>query len=486
MVTVPSTSATPVAPPPGASRHVRRPVVAVVASLAFLVVATAVQLWRVPGVYVWRTVWAEDALVFYQDALDGPLTETLFKPYAGYGHAVPRMLATVGSWLPPGWYSAWVALSSTVVVSLLALFIYFASAPLLRAPLRRGILAGSLLVLPVLPLEVLAALCNLHWVLPIGCLFAVLFPVEGRAGIAVRIVIVVLAPLTSPLSMVFAPIALYQLVAFLRRRDPWWRFLVPVVYLAACAGQLLVYLGAEQSDDPRPPLGDVAGDIVDVYQTHVLLDGGLGTRVTSEIWPETSSWLAWTATALVLVLLAVKLSRAGRIARWWIVGFAAASAAVFAFSMVQRSELVELMLSSAALNLNGSRYGVFPQFLLLVALLVPPAVRPDLLLGAGPERTEATVGAAPAGADRGRLGALTGGHPWIALGVLTAAWLAVAIVPSYRQDVSRSKGPAWPSEVADAQATCREGGGEVGIVELSPAPDWRFEMTCAELDVDGR
>ena len=65
----------------------------------------------------------------------------------------------------PEWYSAWAAVSSTFVVSLLALFVYFASAPLLRAPLRRAILAASFLVLPVLPLEVLAALCNLQWFL---------------------------------------------------------------------------------------------------------------------------------------------------------------------------------------------------------------------------------------------------------------------------------------------------------------------------------
>ncbi len=461
----------------------------VVASSVFVVVATAVQLWRVSGVHVWRTVWAEDGQNFYQDALDLPLSETLFKPYAGYGHALPRILATVGSWLPPEWYSVWAAVSSTFVVSLLALFVSFASAPLLRAPLRRGILAVSLLVMPVLPLEVLAALCNVHWMLPIACLFAVLFPVDGWAGIAVRAVIVVLAPLTSPLSLLFAPIALYQLVVFLRRRDEWRRFVVPVAYLVACVGQLLVYLVAEQADQAQPPLGDVVGDIAELYTTQVVLNGGLGTRVTSDIWPSTSSWLGWVATAVVAALLVVKLWRADRTARRWIAAFAAASGAVYAFSMVQRAELVVLVLPGAVYNLNGSRYAVFPQFLLLVALLVPPVVHRGLLLGpatAGPDG--GTVGApTDTSVERRRpWAAVTGGLPWIALSVVTVAWLAVAIVPSYRQDVARSKGPSWSDEIDDAQAACRVDPAAPEVVELSPAPGWRLEMTCAELDAAGR
>ena len=256
------------------------------AAVVFVLVATAVQLWRLADENVFGTVWYEDGTVFYQDALDLPLTETFSKSYNSYGHVLPRVLATVGTWLPPEWYSAWAAVSSTVVVSLLALFLYFASAPLLRAPIRRGILAISLLVLPVLSLEVQATVCNLQFILLIACLFAVLFPVDGWGGIVVRGLIVVIAPLSSPLSLLATPFALYQLVAFAQRRDTSRRFVVPALYLGACVGQILMILGAEHRPvavigEPSPPVGGVLGDVADLYNVGILIYGGLDTEVSS-------------------------------------------------------------------------------------------------------------------------------------------------------------------------------------------------------------
>ena len=85
------------------------------AAVAFVLVATAMQRWRLSDENVFGTVWYEDGSVFYQDALDLPLTETFSKSYNSYGHVLPRLLATVGTWLPPEWYSARAAESSTVV-----------------------------------------------------------------------------------------------------------------------------------------------------------------------------------------------------------------------------------------------------------------------------------------------------------------------------------------------------------------------------------
>ena len=91
-------------------------------------------------------------------------------------------MAAIGSHLPLESYAAFVAVVTTALVSLLALFVFYASAPLLRSPLRQGVLAGTMLVLPVLPIEVLGAMCNLQWMLPLPCLLAVLLPVETAAA----------------------------------------------------------------------------------------------------------------------------------------------------------------------------------------------------------------------------------------------------------------------------------------------------------------
>jgi hypothetical protein len=454
----------------------------VLAAILFIPVATLVQLWRVPGESAWRTVWFEDATIFYGDALELPLAETLAKPYNGYAHALPRILATIGTWLRPEWYSAWAAVSSTVVVSLLALFLYFASAPLLRAPLRRGVFAVSLLVLPVLSLEVVAALCNLQWFVPIACVFAVLFPVDGWGGIAVRALIVVLAPLTSPLCLAATPFALYQLGMFVRRRDRWRRFVVPVLYLAACAGQLLVYIRTEQfplGAATQPPIGDVLDDVADLYTVGVLIHGGFDTQASDLLWRSSSSWVGWAAAAAAMVLVVVKLARAESTARWWIAGFALASPAVFAFTMIRRSERI---IPALALVPWDIRYWVVPQFLLLVALLVPPVVGRGLLLGS-PQGADLTRSATTADTDSW-WEKVTGGLPWVAVSVMTVLWLAVAVVPSYRHEVGRSQLASWPDQIDRAQAACRVDPTRLQVIEVAPPPpDWRLRMTCEEVGV---
>ena len=456
-----------------------RRAVIVTACLAFVPVATLLQLWRVSGERTWRTVWAEDGSVFYRGALDDPLTKAIDMPYNGYAHALPRALAAVGTWLPAEWFSAWAAASSTLVVSLLALFLYFASAPLLRAPVRRAILALSLLALPVLPLEVLAALANLQWMLPIACLFAVLFPVDGWRGIAVRSAIVIVAPITSPLSLIAAPFALYQVVQFLRQHERWQHLVVPGLYLEACLAQLVVYQGAEHQPlggALQPPLSDVLGKVDDLYGLVVLYEG-LDTGLSSELW---HSWgrLGWVAIAAVGLLVSLKLWRAEPPARWWIAGFALASPAVFAFTMVQRPERVPHALSSPPYDV---RYWVVPQFLLLIALLVPPVVDRGLVLGSSAGGDTKSAARSAGDHDQGR--SLTGGLPWKALALLTALWLAVAVIPSYRQDVIRSNFPSWPDQVADAQAACHVNPNTVKTIEVS-FPEWRVRMTCKELGVD--
>jgi hypothetical protein len=454
------------------------------AAVVFVLVATAMQLLRLSDENVFGTVWYEDGTVFYQDALDLPFTESFAKSYNSYGHALPRVLATVGTWLPVEWYPVWAAVSSTVVVSLLALFLYFASAPLLRAPIRRGVLAISLLVLPVLSLEVQATVCNLQFTLLIACVFAVLFPVEGWGGIVVRGLVVVVAPLTSPLSLLAAPFALYQLVAFAQRRDKPRRFVVPALYLGACVGQILMILGGEHrpvavAGESAPPVGGVLGDVADLYNVGILIYGGLDTEMSSALWRSSSAWVGWVAVAVISAMLLVKLRRAQPTARLWIAGFALASPAVFAFTMSQRSGRVAPALASLPYD---TRYWVGPQLLLLVAFLVPPVVDRGLLLGSYRDQS---VGFSTV--ERKRLGrwgvALSGGLPWIALTIMTVAWAAVAVVPSYRHDVVRSEFPSWRDEIDDAQAACRVDSTSAKVVDVSP-PDWRLEMTCDELGAD--
>ena len=175
-------------------------------------------------------------------------------------------------------------------------------------------------------------------------------------------------------------------------------------------------------------------------------------------------------------MLLIKLRRAQPTARLWIAGFALASPLLFAFTMSQRSGRAAPALASLPFD---TRYWVGPQLLLLVALLVPPVVDRGLLLGS---YRDESVGSLTIERERlGRWGvALSGGLPWIALSVVTAAWLAVAVVPSYRHDIGRSELPSWRDEIDDARAACRVDPTSPKVLDVSP-PDWQLEMTCDEL-----
>ena len=158
--------------------------------------------------------------------------------------------------------------------------------------------------------------------------------------------------------------------------------------------------------------------------------------MSSALWRSSSAWVGWAALAVTSVMLLIKLRRAQPIARLSIAGFALASPAVFAFTMSQRSGRLAPALASLPYD---TRYWVGPQLLLLVAFLVPPVVDRGLLLGS---YCDGSVGSPIERERLGRWGvALSGGLPWIALSVITAAWLAVAVVPSYRHDVGRSEVP---------------------------------------------
>ncbi len=464
----------------------------VLGSATFVIAATILQLLRQDGVALWRTVWAEDGRIFYGQALEHPLRELILEPYAGYGLVLPRILGSIGSELSPSQYARCVAVSSTVIVALLALFVYFASERLLRAPLRRAVLAGSIVLLPTLPFEVLGALCNLQWTLPIACLFAVAFPVQRGWAVAVRLPIVVLAPLSSPLCLVFAPIAVYQLVAFARGRRTgtapaaWTVVLVPLVYLVACLGQFLVYRSAPQFEQRSLGASESVEVLARLYPTRVSTDLVFGVEVTKHLWSSFGYGVAAVASLVLVVLLGGKFARSAARTRWWMAVLVVAALGIFGFSMLSRPEVAASTVISGTGDYTflGSRYAVVPALLVILALLLPPELGARLLTDS--EVTAArnqiasggSVGSTPAGGVGSRL---TGGLPWHAVVVVTGLWLVVAVIPSYRIQNYRSLGPSWPEQIQLLRQACEDDPTITPVLTTSPTAAWQVELTCSEI-----
>jgi hypothetical protein len=466
----------------------RRTLARIAGGAVFVVGATALQPLRQAGMSMWRTVWAEDGFIFYTTAHGQPLHESILQSYGGYAQVVPRILASVGAQLPADRYSQFVTFSSAFLVALLALFVYVASAPLLRSPVRQGVLAGAMVLLPVLPHESLGAISGIHLFMPLACWLAVLVPVRTAGAIAARLPIVILAPLSSPLAALIAPVAVWYVVRWVRHRPDARSLLVPVAFLSASAVQAVIWWTQRYSTVERPSTLEMVESIGRAYATKVPLGTFVGVRWIDSLWQSMGYGIAALVGVVVVGGLAWKLARASSTSRILILATVGASVATYAFSLYQRPEWLETVLVEPGepYHFLSMRYEILPALLLIAALLLPVDLETDAVVD--PTQPETTTIRTRLARDRVVLGAV-------------AVWLLVAIIPSFRFTNLRSEGPSWPLQIHQVRAVCT---GELSLDDFPPddAPEaeprpwditgeevvvaispegWRSELTCDDV-----
>ncbi|HEV2643080.1 MAG TPA: hypothetical protein VGT98_10250 [Candidatus Elarobacter sp.] len=155
-------------------------------------------------------LYAEDGVIFFRDAaLSG--VASLFAPYAGYHHAIPRVIALIALPLPsalqPAAY-AWisVALAAACCAVLAALLRNAVADAGLRAFTALGVAAAT-------PSdEIIGSVAALQWYLHLPMLAASLAVLPGRVNIAARVAAVLIGA-TTPQGLIAAPIAAAL----------WWR-----------------------------------------------------------------------------------------------------------------------------------------------------------------------------------------------------------------------------------------------------------------------
>ncbi len=146
--------------------------VAIVAYAVMFVAGTAIALFRVdPG--TWNLLWAEDGKEFLQDAYDHPFVENLFRPYAGYMHLVPRLIAEpISVIVPADWAAIAFTVAASAVWSAAALAVFdFARGHVRHVAIRAGLWA-LILLFPVGGLEVAGNIANAHWFLIFAAFWA--------------------------------------------------------------------------------------------------------------------------------------------------------------------------------------------------------------------------------------------------------------------------------------------------------------------------
>jgi len=184
---------------------------AVPRGLARFAVIAAILILRRPDAVLNPQFWAEDALIFFKDALLHPFADTVFRPYAGYLHVIPRLIAaaTVRT-IPATWAPA--AFNDAAIL-LAAGSLWLFSLPRFRFLLDSDwarFFACCLVAVAHPGVEIINTLANAHWYLTLAALLLLVMPASGRWEAAAIAMALALISLSAPLCLLLMPLALYM------------------------------------------------------------------------------------------------------------------------------------------------------------------------------------------------------------------------------------------------------------------------------------
>ncbi|MDI3214016.1 hypothetical protein [Arthrobacter sp. AL12] len=189
------------------------------AAIAVLVVAATsfISFFRLPQ-SVLDTVWAEDGPVFLRQAMSGGGPSSIFAPYEGYLHVLPRLFgAVIVRFLPVEDFAVGLAYISCLVVAVVA-YLTFHCASALTGNIRVRIAWAAIpVLLSVGPYEILGNTANIHWYLLWLMPWLLLKPVRSRPEGVLLFLAALLSALTEVISLVFLPLALLHI-----RRKAFW------------------------------------------------------------------------------------------------------------------------------------------------------------------------------------------------------------------------------------------------------------------------
>lgn len=415
-----------------------------------LPVAFAIALFRIPVRTALDTLWAEDGRVFLTQQYSRGLSYAFFQPYAGYMHAVPRLIAWVASSATPLTDAAVVVnVLGVAVHAALAVFVYEATRAHIASAFVRLIAPAFIAAVPIGP-EVLNGVANLQWVLLPAAFFALLWTPRRTIGLVVGCVVVLAATMSSPFGILLVPLALLRIGARSRWPSGWF---VGGATLLGTALQLgIMAHTTRRTLDAVHPVQLARG-----FVERVVGDGTLGTYLQARV--EQSLLVG----VLVLIVIAT-LSAIGIRLR----GSAGIATLVLTLAMAALFFAVPNTLSGRVIfrPLLAPRY--YTPALVLIGFAISLACEPWLR------------------ARRLRAGQWR----WLPVSVVAAALFATVVVGTVTSwhvinDYGRQHGPWWRPAVREARASCtgRAAGTavEIPITPVLRPPTWYVRVTCGHV-----
>jgi hypothetical protein len=400
-----------------------------------LVLAVAAQLLRQQGTPPWDSVQSDDGTGFLSAAWGDGGISLLWTSNAGYLVLVPRLVAAPLEVVPRSWGAAYLSVTSALIAALLAWFVACAARGLVRQAWLRWTLALAVVLLPATGWETTAVLTQQQFALVFAAFWAIITEQRSRPMLVARVVVVVLAATSGPLTLTLLPLA--AAVA-------WWRraradVIVAVGLVAGSLVQAVTVLVAE-----GPPAGEQSvRAIPGIYLQRVIASWLVGDTQLDDAWLELGVPLL-VVSALVAVALAVLLAATVERRQWVWAGAAFLwSGIVFAASLWTRGLAGDLAAREGSFTYDGARYVLVPIWLLLSGYV---------LLAGGPPRPVSSALARARDVAR----------------VVVAAQLVVVVVLGFRLDTLRSPGPSFAGQLRHVEAACREQPSERALILFSP------------------
>lgn len=208
-------------------------------------------LFRRPEQLLLPQFWADDGTAYFQQAMELGGARTLLRPYQGYLHLIPRLLAWAANSLPILWRPAfygWSAFALTLgVAGLICRYC--------RLELPGGALTRALFVLAMLLVphdgEVFLTLAALQWVIaPLLALLILQRPAATRAQHWGDVALVLAGGLTGPLLPLLLPLFAFRWA--LHGRPGRGDFFLGLSALAASAVQVWTVAHSARAQLPSP------------------------------------------------------------------------------------------------------------------------------------------------------------------------------------------------------------------------------------------
>lgn len=409
--------------------------------LLVAVVAGVIAYARLPEVSR-RTVWAEDGAVFLSQIDTEGVVATLFRPYDGYLHVIPRLVADLVSLAPIEKWALGLTIGSCAIAAAVSALVFVLSGSLLTWLPARLAVALLTVLTPALPIEVLGNAANLHWYFLWAAPWIALATAKTRAGSIALGAVTLLMTLTEIQMVLFAPLLLLRL----RERRSW-----PVGVGFAVGGLAQIAVALSHPRERAPLSIDVSVTVWGFLTNETSLVSGSGALTGALV-------ARWGLLVPTLVVVAFVL--AGAYAFWR--GDRRIRVLVTALAVGAP------VLYAAAVTVNPNPAFSYDSWTIeqwAAFEYLRYAVVPAMMLGALP------FVAASVAARRGRRFI-----PWAIIG----GGLVVATLAFFPSSTSRNAGPVWENGVRNAESVCGQANRpHPDVVDIALAPvGWGARFTC--------